>query len=172
MRRRYLRARQEAHRLEPAGVAATASLAELVADARIAIETDVEGEPVLERLERQLTLVESEMGQRLLGFEQHLDQALASFRSVSLLNNDDVAAVRRVLQHLDGQRDAVARVSPGLQARLFEALADAEEKLRGLHEAYEATRAIADMLVTDNRIDDLLGSFDTLFDDPSSDTPS
>jgi len=172
MRRRYLRARHEAHRLEPAGVAATASLAELVADARIAIETDVEGEPVLQRLERQLTLVESEMGQRLLGFEQRLDQSLASFRSVSLLNNDDVAAVRRVLQHLDGQRDAVARVSPGLQARLFEALADAEEKLGGLHEAYEATRAIADMLVTDNRIDDLLGSFDTLFDDPSSDTRS
>jgi chromosome segregation protein len=172
LRRRYLRARQEAHRLEPAGVPAAAALAGLVADARIAIEFDDAGEPALERLERQVAQVEDQLQRRLAGFAERLDTALAGFKTVALLNNDDVATVRRVLQHLDGQRAALGRVSPGLQSRLFDALADAEERLGGLRQAYEATRAIADQLVADNRIDDLLGAFDALFDEPPSDGPT
>jgi hypothetical protein len=43
---------------------------------------------------------------------ERLDAALVEFATVARLNNDDVAAVRRVLQHLDDQRDAVGRVSP------------------------------------------------------------
>jgi hypothetical protein len=107
--------------------------------------------------------VERQLADRLEGFAGRLDAALGTFRTVARLNSDDVAAVRRVLQHLDGQRAAIGRVSPGLQAQLFAALADAEAKLEALGTAFEATRAIADQLVSGNAIDELLGSFDALF---------
>jgi chromosome segregation protein len=170
LRRRYLRARQEAHRLASAGVEATKTLDELVAHARTAIESEAGGDAAVERLERQLELVEEQIVDRLSGFGGRLDTALAEFATVARLNNDDVAAVRRVLQHLDDQRDAVARVSPGLQAQLFASLSEAEATLVGLRTVYETTRAIADQLVSGSAIDDLLGSFDGLFgpDEPSA----
>jgi chromosome segregation protein len=169
LRRRYLRARQEAHRLASAGVAATETLDELVGHARGAIESEAGGDAAVERLEHQLELVEEQIVDRLSGFGGRLDTALAEFATVSRLNNDDVAAVRRVLQHLDDQRDAVGRVSPGLQAQLFASLSEAETTLVGLRTVYETTRAIADQLVSGSAIDDLLGSFDGLFgpDEPS-----
>ncbi len=163
LRRRYLRARQESRRLGPAGVPASEALEALVDAARKALETDVAAEEAVDRLEAALTVVEHEVAERLAGFEERLDAALATFQRVARLNNDDVAAARRVLHHLDGQRAAVSRVSLGLQARLFESLADAEGRLAGLVDAFEATREIADRLVAGNLLDDVLGSFDTLF---------
>ncbi len=163
LRRRYLRARQEARRLGAAGVPAGAALEGLVDVARAALESDEAADVAVERLEAALTVAEHEVEERLAGFEQRLDAALATFQRVSRLNNDDVAATRRVLHHLDGQRAAVSRVSLGLQARLFESLSDAEQRLVGLVDAFEATREIADRLVAGNLLDDVLGSFDALF---------
>lgn len=165
-RRRYLRARQEARRLAPAATPRTAELDEAVAHAREAVDGDGDPEPTVARLEGLLADVEAEVEARLAAFEPRLDEALARFRRVALLNNDDVAAARRVLTHLDGQRAAVGRISLGLQARLFAALADAEARIDGLQEAYEATRAIADQLVAGNLLDDVLGGFDALFGGP------
>ena len=165
-RRRYLRARQEARRLAPAATPRTADLEAAVADARAAVDDDGDPEPAVARLEAVIGDVEAEVAERLEAFDPRLDEALTRFRRVALLNNDDVAAARRVLTHLDGQRAAVGRVSLGLQARLFTALAEAETRIEGLQEAYEATRAIADQLVAGNLLDDVLGGFDALFGDP------
>ncbi len=165
-RRRYLRARQEARRLAPAGTPRTADLDAAVVDARAAVDGDGDPEPAVARLEALIGDVEGEVAERLEAFGARLDDALTRFRRVALLNNDDVAAARRVLTHLDGQRAAVGRVSLGLQARLFTALAEAETRIEGLQEAYEATRAIADQLVAGNLLDDVLGGFDALFGGP------
>ncbi len=162
-RRRYLRARQEARRLVPAGTPRTADLEAAVTDARAAVDGDADPEPAVARLEALIGAVEGEVTERLEAFGARLDDALARFRRVALLNNDDVAAARRVLTHLDGQRAAVGRVSLGLQARLFTALGEAETRIEGLQEAYEATRAIADQLVAGNLLDEVLGGFDALF---------
>jgi hypothetical protein len=161
-RRRYLRARQGARRLAAAEVPGSADLEPLVAEARVALDGD-DPNPAIDRLEAQLAAVEGEVEARLARFDERLDAALAAFRRVALLNNDDVTATRRVLTHLDGQRASVRRISFGLQARLFDALTDAEGRLRVLEEAFEATRAIADRLVAGNLLDDVLGGFDALF---------
>lgn len=171
-RRRYLRARQEARRLAAAETEAANRLEDDVAAARTALDGDADPLPTVERLEVRLAEVETEVAARLAGFGSRLDAALARFRQVARLNNDDVAAARRVLSHLDGQRDAVGRVSLGLQARLFEALGDAERRLEGLQEAFEATRAIADQLVAGNLLDDVLGGFDALFGSAGDDAPA
>ncbi|MDF1523584.1 MAG: hypothetical protein P1P87_12325, partial [Trueperaceae bacterium] len=163
-RRRYLRARQDARRLAAAEVPGSADLEPLITAARVAIDGD-DPNPAIDRLEAQLAAVEGEVEARLARFDERLDAALATFRRVALLNNDDVAATRRVLTHLDGQRASVRRISFGLQARLFDALADAEGRLQVLEEAFEATRAIADRLVAGNLLDDVLGGFDALFGD-------
>jgi hypothetical protein len=175
-RRRYLRARQGARRLAAAEVPGSAELEPLVTAARSAIDGDDPSEAI-ERLEAQLAAVEGEVEARLARFDERLDAALAAFQRVALLNNDDVAATRRILTHLDGQRASMRRVSFGLQARLFDALADAEGRLAGLEEAYEATRAIADRLVAGNLLDDVLGGFDALFGgeagtEPEADAPA
>jgi chromosome segregation protein len=162
-RRRYLRARQEARRLLPAATPATAALEDTVGRARDAVDGDGDPNEAVADLEALLATIEAEVAERLDAFGGRLDAALARFRQVARLNNDDVAATRRVLTHLDGQRDAVGRVSLGLQARLFTALGDAEARLDVLQEAFEATRAIADQLVAGNLLDDVLGGFDALF---------
>ena len=166
-RRRYLRARQEARRLTPAGTKSTVDLEAAIVDARAAVDGDGDPEPAVVRLEALIGDVESEVAERLEAFGARLDDALTRFQRVALLNNDDVAAARRVLTHLDGQRAAVGRISLGLQARLFTALAEAEARIEGLQEAYEATRAIADQLVAGNLLDDVLGGFDALFASPA-----
>ncbi|MBW6454997.1 MAG: hypothetical protein K0A98_03850 [Trueperaceae bacterium] len=167
LRRRYLRARQEAQRASDAGVPSAEGLEGLIATARQAVETDDGGAEAVAALEARLAQVDAELAARLAGFDARLAAALASFRTVARLNNDDVAAVRRVLLHLDDQRDAIGRVSPGLQAQLFASLSDAEETLRHLEAAFEATRAIADQLVSGGRLDDVLGAFDDLFGEPT-----
>jgi chromosome segregation protein len=167
LRRRYLRARQEAQRLADAGVPSAVGLMDLVSAAREAVDADVGAADAIDDLERRTAEVEREVAERLAGFEARLDAALSAFQTVARLNNDDVAAVRRVLMHLDDQRDAVGRVSPGLQAQLFASLIEAEGTLRHLEAAFEATRAVADQLVSGGRLDDLLGAFDSLFDAPA-----
>lgn len=167
LRRRYLRARQEAQRLADAAVPSAEGLMDLVSTAREAVDADDGAAGAIDRLELRTSQVESEVTARLAGFEARLDAALSALRTVARLNNDDVAAVRRVLMHLDDQRDAVGRVSPGLQAQLFASLTEAEATLRHLEAAFEATRAVADQLVSGGRLDDLLGAFDSLFDTPA-----
>lgn len=162
LRQRYQRARQEARRLEAAEIGTSALLSEAVDRARDALDGP-QGEAMVAELERGLQDVEAQVAERLRGFEPRLEAALLTFKTVSKLNNDDVAAVRRVLNHLDSQRSSVERVSIGLQSRLFASLAEAEERLQGLSTAFEATRAIADQLVSSNQLDDLLSGLDALF---------
>jgi chromosome segregation protein len=166
LRRRYLRARQEAQRASDAGVPSAEGLKELIATAREAVETDDGGAEAVAALEARLAQVDAELASRLAGFDDRLDAALGSFHRVARLNNDDVAAVRRVLMHLDDQRGAIGRISPRLQAQLLASLGEAEETLRHLEAALEATRAVADQLVSGGRLDDVLGAFDGLFGDP------
>jgi chromosome segregation protein len=167
LRRRYLRARQEAQRASDAGVPSAEGLKDLIASARAAVEADDGGAEAVDALEARLAQVDAELASRLAGFAGRLDDALASFHTVARLNNDDVAAVRRVLMHLDDQRDAIGRVSPGLQAQLFASLGEAEGTLLHLEAAFEATRAVADQLVSGGRLDDVLGAFDGLFGEPT-----
>lgn len=162
LRQRYQRARQEARRLETADIGSSSLLGEAVDRARDALDGP-QGEAMVAELERGLHDVEAQVAERLRGFEPRLEAALQTFKTVAKLNNDDVAAVRRVLNHLDSQRGSVERVSIGLQTRLFASLAEAEERLVGLSTAFEATRAIADQLVSSNQLDDLLSGLDALF---------
>ncbi|MEJ2359133.1 MAG: hypothetical protein P8Y13_13790 [Deinococcales bacterium] len=106
-----------------------------------------------------LERVQAEVDQRLRNVLPRLDAALEAFAPVEKLNSDDVAAVRRILRHLDSQRDAFERVSIGLRLQLEASLSDAEGLLEKLREEYEATRVIADQLVSANVLDDVLGLF-------------
>jgi chromosome segregation protein len=106
-----------------------------------------------------LERVQAEVDERLRNFLPRLDAALEAFSPVEKLNSDDVAAVRRILRHLDSQRDAFDRVSIGLRLQLEASLSEAEGLLEKLREEYEATRVIADQLVSANVLDDVLGLF-------------
>jgi hypothetical protein len=108
-----------------------------------------------ESLERVQEVVEH----RLAEFEPRLDAALEAFEHVAMLNSEDVATVRRILKHLDSQRDAFPRVSTGLRIQLERALEEAETLLAKLQEEVDATRAIADRLMSGNVLDDVLGLF-------------
>ena len=112
-----------------------------------------EAAALLERLERDAEA-------RLGSVPRRLDAALATFAQVAKLNSEDVATARRILTHLDSQRDALERVSLGLQLQLEASLRHAEELLDKLTEEYEATRVIADQLVSEGLLDDVLGVFD------------
>lgn len=101
--------------------------------------------------------VEARVEERLSSVPARLDDALARFEVVAKLNSDDVATVRRILQHLDSQRDSLNRVSVGLRLQLESSLSQAEQLLSSLEEEYEATRLIADQLVAGGLLDDVLG---------------
>ncbi|CAN5750785.1 hypothetical protein BH23DEI1_BH23DEI1_03880 [soil metagenome] len=159
---RLQRLQLDGSRLDTSGVPSVERLRASLATARAELD---EGRPATRHLDAAETAVveiERQMRERLAAFEDRLDVALAALTTVERLNNDDVAAVRRILTHLDSQRDAIGRVSPGLQAQLVGALAEAETLLQGLEEAYEATRAVADQLVSGSMLDDVLGFFDDL----------
>ena len=106
-----------------------------------------------------LERVQVEVDERLRNVVPRLDAALQAFTQVEKLNSDDVATVRRILRHLDSQRDALERVSVGLRLQLEASLSEAEGLLEKLREEYEATRVIADQLVSANVLDDVLGLF-------------
>jgi len=65
-----------------------------------------------------LERVQAEVDERLHNVVPRLDAALEAFTPVEKLNSDDVATVRRILRHLDSQRDALDRVSVGLRLQL------------------------------------------------------
>ena len=96
---------------------------------------------------------------RVADFEPRLDAALQAFQKVAMLNSEDVATVRRILKHLDSQRDAFDRISLGLRVQLVTALDEAETLLVKLEEEVDATRAIADQLMSGGVLDDVLGLF-------------
>jgi len=155
----------ELHRLTRAVVAFQGSespeadrIREVLAEARAQLEAGETSErlgeaaDLLERLER-------EAAERLEGVPRRLDAALVTFAQVAKLNSEDVATVRRILMHLDSQRDALERVSLGLRLQLEASLRHAEQLLVQLTEEYEATRVIADQLVAEGLLDDVLGVF-------------
>ncbi len=156
-RGRWQALQQARVRLEPAGVPALTGLAAALERAHAALATGARAARELDAAEQAMQRVEAQVQERLAAFEPRLDAALATFATVERLNNDDVATVRRTLRHLDTQRAALARVSPGLQFQLDRALGEAEALLAKLAEAYEATRAVADKLVAANLLDDMLG---------------
>ncbi len=104
-----------------------------------------------------LDRIEARVEDRVAGVPARLDAALARFEEVAKLNSDDVATVRRILTHLDSQREALSRVSVGLKLQLEASLTQAEQLLSSLEEEYEATRLIADQLVAGGLLDDVLG---------------
>ena len=105
-----------------------------------------------------LDSLESEWKARLDGVPARLDEAMQRFAEVAKLNSDDVATVRRILTHLDSQREALPRISMGLRLQLESSLTQAERLLVTLAEEYEATRIIADQLVSEGLLDDVFGA--------------
>jgi hypothetical protein len=113
--------------------------------------------PDLVSLREQLESARNVIAERLSAFPARLAQALATFRQVERLNSEDVLAAGRILRHLDDQKDVFERISPQLRISLEQSLQTAEELLVKLQAEFEATRAIADQLVSANILDDLLG---------------
>jgi chromosome segregation protein len=162
---RWQRLQHASARLEPAGVPGLPALTRALEAVRSVAAAGRPITPALDAAEAALDQVETEVRDRLATFAPRLDAALLTFARVQRLNTDEVATVRRVLTHLDTQRDALSRISPGLQHQLERSLDGAERLLEGLAEAFEATRAVADQLVSANLFDDMLGLFDGAADD-------
>lgn len=146
----------EAARFAGSESPAFASLTERLTEARERVEQGALAQN-LQQAWDLLDRVEGETKARLGSVSSRLDTALERFHRVEKLNSDDVATVRRILQHLDSQRDAFERVSVGLRLQLESSLREAEQLLEKLGEEYEATRVIADQLVSANVFDDVFG---------------
>jgi len=142
------------------GDARGAELKALLADARERIEA---GEPAqtLKRAAELLHDLEEQADATLAGIPARLDAALLALEPVSKLNSDGVVTVRRILHHLDSQREALPRLSRGLQLQLEQALSQAERMLVELRSEYEATRLVADQVVSGGLLDGVLGLFKT-----------
>lgn len=138
------------------GNAAGADLKELLAEARRSLEAG-EAASTLKRAAERLAELERAADETLAGMPARLDAALAALEPVSKLNSDGVTAVRRILYHLDSQREALPRLSRGLQLQLDSALGQAERMLVELRSEYEATRLVADKVVSGGLLDDVLG---------------
>ena len=124
--------------------------------------TKLESGQIVDSLDRGWVLLDGMrhvFAERLSSFESRLDLATQSFEPVRRLNNEETATVSRILNHLNTQRAAFYRVSPGIQSQLVASLAEAEALITTLQEQYEATRAIAGQLVSHNVLDDILGIF-------------
>lgn len=111
-----------------------------------------QGWHLLETLRRQTE-------EQVAGFLPRLEAALQAYTPLARLNSDDSHTAGRILGYLHEQREAFARVSPAMQHELLTLLRQAEELVEVLRDDYEATRAVADQLVSSNAIDDLLGLF-------------
>ncbi|MDZ7801326.1 MAG: hypothetical protein U5K81_11115 [Trueperaceae bacterium] len=136
-----------------------AALAHALSDARQGLVDGTSSAAVLDRADGAVDALESTLRTRIEGFMPRLDAALETFRTVERLNSEDVATVRRILGHLDAQRGAFGRISPGLRAGLERSLQEAEDLLAKLEEEERATRAIADRLMTGGEFTDVLGLF-------------
>lgn len=131
-------------------------LRDLIAEANSRIE---QGQ-LADNLERGWLLLDSlnqQVSQQAASFAPRLDRALAAFEPLAKLQTDDTARVRRTLRHLDAQREAYERVSTAMKEQLESSLSNAEEIINTLQEEYEATRAVAQQLVSGNFLDDMLG---------------
>ena len=170
--RRWQRLQQAKLRYDAAAVPSLLELSTRLDTVKATLQQGRSATSEIAHAEAALAQVEREVSERLERFGPRLDAAMATLARVERLNNDDVAAVRRVLYHLDSQRDALPRVSPGLQHQLERALGEAEQRLPALEEAFEATRAVADRLVESNVLDDMLGFFDDLEADAPDDDVS
>ncbi len=122
----------------------------------------------LERAAELLDALRAEADERLQSVPKRLDAALLDLERVAALNSDDVGTVRRILSHLDSQRDALPRLSPGLQLQLEASLSSAERLLEKLQGEFEATRLVADELVSGGLLDGVLGLFRTGSEDGSN----
>lgn len=137
-----------------------AELKTLIAEARARLEA---GEPAqtLKRAAELLRELEARAEATLAGLPARLDAALEALEPVSKLNSDGVVTVRRILSHLDSQRTALPRLSRGLQLQLEQALSQSERMLVDLRSEYEATRMVADQVVSGGLLDGVLGLFKT-----------
>ncbi len=135
---------------------AGAELRDLLAEARRDLEAG-EAPHTLKRAAERLAELERAAEETLAGMPARLDAALAALEPVSKLNSDGVTTVRRILSHLDSQREALPRLSRGLQLQLDSALSQAERMLGELEDEYEATRLVADRVVSGGLLDDVLG---------------
>ncbi len=115
----------------------------------------------LARASELLDALKAEADERLQSVPRRLDAALVALDKVAALNSDDVGTARRILSHLDSQRDALPRLSPGLQLQLEASLTSAERLLEKLQGEFEATRLVADELVSGGLLDGVLGLFRT-----------
>lgn len=115
----------------------------------------------LDALWLQLEDIRNSLSGRLETITTRTEAALATFSRVERLNSEDVARVRRILQHLDAHLDRLPQLSLNLTVQLEESLSEAELLLGKLEEEFEATRNIADQLVSANILDDLLGGGST-----------
>jgi len=115
----------------------------------------------LARASELLDALKTEADERLQSVPKRLDAALLALDKVAALNSDDVGTARRILSHLDSQRDALPRLSPGLQLQLEASLTSAEQLLEKLQGEFEATRLVADELVSGGLLDGVLGLFRT-----------
>ena len=135
---------------------AGAELKDLLAEARRDLEAG-EAPHTLRRAAERLSELQRAAQGTLAGMPARLDAALAALEPVSKLNSDGVTTVRRILGHLDSQREALPRLSRGLQLQLDSALSQAERMLVDLKDEYEATRLVADRVVSGGLLDDVLG---------------
>jgi len=142
------------------GYESGAELKALLADARAKIEA---GEPAttLRRVAELIGVLELDADEKLASLPARLSAALEALEPVSKLNSDGVITVRRILYHLDSQRDVLPRLSRGLQLQLESALSQAERMLVELRSEYEATRLVAGQVVSGGLLDDVLGIFKT-----------
>lgn len=134
---------------------AGAELKDLLAEARRHLEAG-EAPQTLKRAAERLADLERAAEETLASMPGRLDTALAALEPVSKLNSDGVTTVRRILSHLDSQREALPRLSRGLQLQLDSALSQAERMLVDLKDEYEATRLVADRVVSGGLLDDVL----------------
>ncbi|HLU82620.1 MAG TPA: hypothetical protein VKZ43_04405, partial [Trueperaceae bacterium] len=150
---RLVRAASPYQAVDSAGITA---LSELLADQKSLLDA---GRPAgrLGEAAAALAGLEAQWRERLAGVPARLDAAMLRFAEVAKLNSDDVATVRRILTHLDSQRESLPKVSLGLRLQLESSLAQAEKLLDTLAEEYEATRVIADQLVSEGLLDDVFG---------------
>ncbi len=147
---------QELRRL-PSGVSAELDvLREDVSRAKSQLGAEELGQE-LDGFWNQLEDIRAGLAQRLEDMPARLRTALATFAQVERLNSEDVATVRRILQHLSRQHDRFPQLSLKLKLQLADDLLRAEELLEKLRGEFEATRNIADQLVSANILDELLG---------------
>lgn len=114
--------------------------------------------PDLDGMWLRLEDIRSSLAQRLEGIPARTARALTTLARVERLNSEDVALVRRILSHLSSHEERFQNLSLSLRLQLEASLSQAEELLEKLQEEFEATRNIADKLVSANILDELLGS--------------